>query len=336
MINDNLDLNDKVCLNNSIPMSYFPDCDEIKDEDLFEPYTLTNEEENEILKEIKEETFSNMHLSELILRKKPFTDALNELLESKEQIKTYVSFKNQMKSLSDQSNIKDIEFNDLSLKLPDDGEIILKDFIKDYGKNYAKITFALNTIKKYIDSFGDNLNSTKFLNDELRYSIQKNINNINQTKDKISEKEFNSKIKKYNICLEAIDNRENLSYIKSKFNKENKSFNTFIIKNQKFDKPRIERIIRILGDNITNEQFTAILHLINKTFSDEKFSITLIDYSAHMIKSGIGTGHFMYWKLLLLNLSSIAINQFDLDIGSEEYLNQLNDLYNEYKSISLL
>lgn len=320
-------------LNKSNNMDFEDEFEKIIDLRLSKSYILTEEDKNEIYNTIKRDDFPNMRLIDLIELKKKYSDLLNELENSKEEIKSYFLIKNQIENISKFINNKDL-LEDLSLETFNEEDEMSEKFINEYPKQHATLTFLLDTILTYIDdNFKEQTKSVKFILDELIYSLNKSISKLNLKKDELTQKEYNSKLKMYNTSLLALKNKNNIDYIKSKFNYNNKSFITFIKKNQKFDSERIKRSIRIADKNISDKQLLFIIKYLTERYNDEKFAITLVDYCVNMLKSGISSGYTTYWKIFLLNLSFISMGNFDLDIKSNDYLRNIDELYEEYKKV---
>lgn len=325
-LENNLDL-----LRNLYNIDLDNDFEDIKDEDLFESYELTDEDKNEVYKTIKRDEFPDMRLFDLIEIKKKYSNLLNELETSKENIKSYFTIKRQMEAISKNINDKDL-IESLSLKIDNAEDEMIKKFIDEYPKEYATLDFLLNIVISYIDdNFKDQANSTKFILNEMIYSVNKNIDKLELKKDDLLKKEYDSKMKMYKIALTALENKDNIDYIKSKFNSNNKSFITFIKKNNKFNSERIKRTTRIANDIVSEKQILLVIKFLTEKYNDAEFSISLVDYCANMLKSGISSGYTTYWKIFLTNLSFIAIGNFDLDIKPEEYISNIDYLYKEYK-----
>lgn len=309
---------------------------------LSEKYELSEDEENVCKDEIKYDEFDNFHMIEIYTVKKALQKQMKEMLDAKQSVMQYKSMSKFIKSLEEtvkgfakemDENSK-AEIDDIfdTEKMEADFEKFRNEFSLDFAKVKYKISLCDNALSKF-----DNPDSLKFITEELLYTFEKNETLFNKMHEagRLTDKEYNKKIKANDICKNAINNRFDLTYVKSKFNKNNKSFKDFIKKSIKLesDKKR-SRTLRILGSNLTEPQFNAITEFLNQTFNDKLFTETLMDYSANMIKSGLSTGHFSYWKMLIGNLAAKVTDNFDMDdCNPEDYMNEICSLRTEFNEV---
>jgi len=314
--------------------------------DFREDYVLTDEEKKEYEKRIKFDEFENMHLIEILTIRKAIHKNLSNLMEGKSNALSYLVLEHTFSELLNKFDDPGLQDNALDAKTfnsyKESIEEELTVFRKSFAKDFASFKYGLKLCDDQLAKF-DNPDSLKFITSEILFSFTKNKEMVEKSfNDKtITEKEYKHIISANDICLDAIANRLDLSYIKKKFNCENKAFRNHLKRVVKLSSDKLfERTDRILGENMRTENLNNSITFLKERYKDKKygdrFSEVIFDFSAHMIKSGLNSGHYIYWKLFIGNISAIVTGNFDMEeMNKDTYLESIDTLYPEFEKIYL-
>jgi hypothetical protein len=173
------------------------------------------------------------------------------------------------------------------------------------------------------------LKQSSFITGQLIESMQHKIDAINRT-DSVNKPLY---IAKFNAVIAALRDRTCLDVIKSKASVD------FVVRNVKNEYKKliarnknIKETIKNFGGAVNQDQFNFIrAYLIKNIEHDEKAINLFLYHLSKMVKYETKSGLYMRSKIILMNITDIIGNTYDLEGGKEKIDSQLIDICSYYK-----
>jgi hypothetical protein len=314
---------------------------------------IVTEEENTIIDNIEKqkETLDNIiddnednsdHITNEIEKSKEeeYLDSLDnksviELVSIKRKaeinIKEYTEAKNIIDGISHLNLEDDVNRNLMKSNiLTEKG---FNDELKSFNENYPeRIEFLNNIISKVdniINNYGDDINQASFLTKEMLRSLDQKLERFNK-----EDLNYDLTIRKFNTVRYAFSNRTEITYLTNKAdsfikNKKNvKSYRKF--KNSvNFRKTIYKDIYKVFNEDIINRFITYL----KEYYKDDDIGLTLfIVFISKIIENEKDKGYDAWIKVLILNISDIKNNAFDLIDNPDDYINDIeNNVLKKFK-----
>lgn len=289
---------------------------------------ITAEEILEVDEALTNHEIKNARYHKILGLKKLYSNQLVELDDVHQLIENYEA----VRKMSDMMDSLGEVPKDLSLKLSNDVEVNLNEFKTTYYSDRRKLAYAISELDKIAGTFESQIHSTVFLTAELTASYTERFDKELEMNPILSPNQIRLRA---NITT-ALDKRQEIDYILTKYNANDPKFVTWMKryhKNYKISEQK--RVVKVFT-NLIDANHVALLHgILNERYGSDMFSISLLAFFAEKIKSGLKDGSFLYYKLFIMNLLDIYIKNYDLEKGADYFMDQIDILYNVY-SVHLL